>query len=56
MTPQELQYLLQIMNNADIKGQQSVFHAQLMSKLSLLLQHCKDKPNQEKAENANGDT
>ena len=35
MTAQELQYLLQIMNNADIKGQNSVFHAQLMSKLSL---------------------
>lgn len=38
MTKQEIQYLLQIMNNADIKGQHSIFHAQLMSKLAKMTQ------------------
>ena len=38
----EIQYLLQIMNNADIKGQHSVFHAQLMSKLTTMMQENKE--------------
>ncbi len=36
MTKQEIQYILQIMNNADIKGQHAIFHAQLMSKLAMM--------------------
>ncbi len=32
-----MQYLLQMMANADIKGNQSVFHAQLMSKLANIM-------------------
>ena len=52
MNAQELQYILQIMNNADIKGQNSVFHAQLMSKLSLEM---RDRV-QEELPNANGNS
>jgi len=37
MNKQEMQYLIQIMANADIKGNQSIFHAQLMSKLATML-------------------
>jgi len=44
MNQQELQYLLQIMARADIKGQQSVFHAQLMSKIAMMAQEKEDKP------------
>lgn len=49
MNGQEIQYLLQIMNNADIKGQNCVFHAQLMSKLTLML---KDEVNKETLKDA----
>lgn len=42
MTKQEVQYLLQIMNNADIKGQHSIFHAQLMSKLATMMKEISD--------------
>jgi len=58
MTSQELQYLLQIMNNADIKGQNSIFHAQLMSKLSMQLQEQvnQNQEGKEKTEDGNRDT
>lgn len=52
MTLQELKYLLQIMANADIKGQQAIFHAQLMSKLSLSLENL---INQGKSKKPDGD-
>jgi len=42
MTQKEIQYLLQIMNNADIKGQLAIFHAQLMSKLAVMLEEAGD--------------
>ena len=42
MTKQEIQYLLQIMNNADIKGQLAILHAQLMSKLAVMLKEVSD--------------
>lgn len=45
MTQQELQYLLQIMANADIKGQHAIFHAQLMSKVALMAKEEEEKLN-----------
>lgn len=58
MTIQEIQYTLQIMNNANIKGQNSVFHAQLMSKLSMQLQEQVNQNQnvQEMAEDADRNT
>jgi len=56
MTTQEIQYLLQIMNNADIKGQLSIFHAQLMSKLSLQLQQQINQTSKEIDKDGHGDT
>lgn len=47
MTKQELQYLIQIMANADIKGNASIFHATLMSKLNQMLQEEAPPNNQE---------
>jgi len=55
MTLQEIQYLLQTLNNADIKGQVSVFHAQLTHKLALMGKELQEKEQQEKEPKDNAD-
>lgn len=54
MNQTELQYILRIMSDAEIKGNQAVFHAQLMSKIANILKEQNNAP-VSKPEEVDGD-